>query len=72
MSAVSSAENIPHYDVVIATPGFSMKAEYVKSLVSTCATLDDLGITYTFLNRQSSFVATARELRLQRIFHWVR
>ena len=62
MSAVSSAENVPHYDVVIATPGFSMKAEYVKSLVSTCATLDDLGITYTFLNRQSSFVATAREL----------
>ena len=53
---------IPHYDVVIATPGTAMKAEYVKSLVSTCASLDDLGLTYTLLNRQSSFVPTAREL----------
>jgi hypothetical protein len=51
-----------HYNVVIATPGTSMKSEYVKSLVSTCATLNDLGITYTFISRQSSFVATAREL----------
>jgi len=53
---------IPHYDVVIATPGTAMKAEYVKSLVSTCAALDDLGLTYTFLAKQSSFVPSAREL----------
>jgi len=51
-----------HYDVVIATPGNSFKAEYVQSLVRTCAWLDSIGLTYTLMNRQSSFVATAREL----------
>jgi hypothetical protein len=51
-----------HYDVVIATPGDSFKAGYVQSLVRTCSWLDSKGYTYTLLNRQSSFVATAREL----------
>ena len=49
-------------DVLIATPGHSAKMEYVKSLVKTCAALDEAGIKYGFISRYSSFVATAREL----------
>ena len=52
----------PHYSVVIATPGHSMKSEYVKSLIKTCAHLDKLNLSYFFLNKYSSFVPTAREL----------
>lgn len=49
-------------DVLIATPGHSAKMEYVKSLVKTCAVLDEKGISYQFISRYSSFVPTAREL----------
>jgi hypothetical protein len=49
-------------DVLIATPGHSAKMEYVKSLVKTCAVLDEKGISYRFISRYSSFVPTAREL----------
>jgi GT2 family glycosyltransferase len=51
-----------HYNVVIATPGYSMKSEYVKSLVETTRELQSRGLTYTLINKYSSFVATAREL----------
>lgn len=51
-----------HYNVVIATPGRMFHAEYVSSLVKTTEKLNELEITYTFLNRYSSFVPTAREL----------
>jgi hypothetical protein len=50
-----------HYNVVIATPGFSMDAHYVKSLMATCERLMDEGITFTFLSEYSSFVPHARE-----------
>jgi hypothetical protein len=53
---------LPHYNVVIATPGHSMKAEYVKSLVDTLSVLDAASLTYTFLTKYSSFVPSAREL----------
>lgn len=53
---------IPYYDLVIATPGSFMKAEYVRSLVKTTQLLNDLNWTYTFVNQQSSFVSEAREL----------
>jgi len=49
-------------DVLIATPGHSAKMEYVKSLVKTSAALDEKKISYKFISRYSSFVATAREL----------
>lgn len=49
-------------DVLIATPGHSAKMEYVKSLVKTCAALNERGISYKFISRYSSFVPTAREL----------
>jgi hypothetical protein len=47
--------------VLIATPGRDMHAQYVQSLVRTLAALDKLNITYAFLNRYSSLVASARE-----------
>jgi len=50
-----------HYNVVIATPGFSMDAMYVKSLMATCERLMEEGITFTFLSEYSSFVPHARE-----------
>lgn len=48
-------------DVLIATPGRAMHAEYVQSLVRTLAALDQQHISYAFLNRYSSLVASARE-----------
>jgi hypothetical protein len=50
-----------HYDVLIATPGAMMEAQYVKSLVATLAECDKRGITYKFLNNYSSLVHHARE-----------
>jgi hypothetical protein len=50
-----------HYDVVIATPGRMMHAEYVESLVKTCSWLSSQGISYTLSSQYSSFVPTARE-----------
>jgi hypothetical protein len=50
-----------HYNVVIATPGFSMDAEYVKALMATCERLVDEGVSFTFLSEYSSFVPHARE-----------
>lgn len=52
----------PHYDVVIATPGRMMHSEYVKSLVATVEHLTYSGARVHYLNKYSSFVATAREL----------
>lgn len=38
-----------------------MEAEYVTSLVKTISYLNEVGISYTFLNQYSSMVSTARE-----------
>jgi len=51
-----------HYNVVIATPGRMLHAEYVQSLVKTLEALSADGLTFTFLNKYSSFIPTAREL----------
>lgn len=51
-----------HYNVVIATPGKLMHSEYVKSLVETIEFFAMQKLTVGFLSKQSSFVATAREL----------
>lgn len=55
-------ENTPHYNVVIATPGRMFHSEYVASLVKTTCWLAEQGLRYTFLNKYSSFVPSAREL----------
>lgn len=51
-----------HYSVLIATPGRMIHAEYVESLVKTCAWMDKQGLTYKFIGKQSSFIPSAREL----------
>lgn len=51
-----------HYDILIATPGAMMEAQYVKSLVATLAECDKRGLTYKFLNAYGSLVHHAREL----------
>jgi hypothetical protein len=51
-----------HYDILIATPGAVLEAQYVKSLVRTLAECDKRGITYKWLNAYSSLVHHAREL----------
>jgi hypothetical protein len=51
-----------HYDLLIATPGAMVEAQYVKSLVETLAECDKKGITYKWLNHYSSLVHHAREL----------
>lgn len=48
-------------DVIIATPGHSMEAEYVRSLVETIHLLNKLGISYYYANKYTSRVAAARE-----------
>jgi hypothetical protein len=48
-------------DVIIATPGHSMDAAYVRSLVETIHVLEQKGITWRFSNRYSPRVASARE-----------
>lgn len=52
---------IPHYDIVFATPSNSMKPEYVESLVETMYWLSDRRISYHLVSQQSSFVPSARE-----------
>ena len=51
-----------HYDILIATPGAMLEAQYVKSLVLTLAECDKRGITYKWLNAYTSLVHHAREL----------
>lgn len=51
----------PHFNVLIATPGRNMEAEYVKSLISTIGYLQQNGISYLYLNEYSSQVNAARE-----------
>jgi hypothetical protein len=54
----------PHYDVIIATPGASVKMEYLRSLIETTKWLNSVGKTYHLLSRFSSFVPSAREKTL--------
>lgn len=51
----------PHVNVLIATPGRMMEAEYVKSLVATLTHLNRVGVSYIYLNEYSSQVNAARE-----------
>jgi len=57
-------EEKDHYNVLICTPGHSMEAEYVKSLVETIKVLEKENITYKYLSEYSSTVSGAREATL--------
>ena len=50
-----------HVNVLIATPGRSKEAEYVKSLVETINYLSSNNITFRYLNQYSPQVNMARE-----------
>jgi hypothetical protein len=50
-----------HYDVIIATPGHSMHASYVDSLMRTVEMLNREGISFVLSNAYSSYVPHARE-----------
>jgi hypothetical protein len=49
------------YDVIIITPGDLIRAECVKSLMSTVQKLNDLNLTWLWGNSQSSIIARVRE-----------
>ena len=55
-------EPLPHYNVVIATPGKDLHQGYVTSLVETLRWLGEKGLTYKWLNKSGSLVSTTREL----------
>lgn len=51
----------PHYNVVILTPGHSVTAHYLKSLLVTVNFLGQNGISWNFMNQYSSHVGDSRE-----------
>lgn len=57
-----SDNTLPHYDVLIATPGAQLHASYVRCLVETLIECEKRGISYKWLNANSSLVHNAREL----------
>ena len=52
---------IPHFNVLIATPGSSMLPGYVRSLAKIIYFFDKEGISWNYLTEYSSLVADARE-----------
>jgi len=53
--------SIPHYNVVIATPGYQMENAYVTSLINTIKYFEENDITWAYTSRTCSDVALARE-----------
>jgi hypothetical protein len=52
---------VPHFNVVITTPGHHMCAEYVKCLMATIHTLEANKISWIFQNEYASIITNARE-----------
>lgn len=57
-----------HINILIATPGHSLMAPYVRSLLETIEVLGSKGISATWLNAYASHVADARETTLSGSF----
>lgn len=53
---------LPHYHVVFCTPGDSVTAGYLDSMMKTVEWCAVEGLTYILLNNYSSFVPSAREM----------
>lgn len=53
-----------HVNLIIATPGSSLLAGYVKSLLPALGELSKRGITWTYTNGYASHVGDAREVTL--------
>jgi hypothetical protein len=58
----------PHYNIVFASPGRIFIPEYIGSMIRTIRWLESNKLTYTFLNKYSSFVPSARELTATNTF----
>ena len=58
---MATAKKLPHYNVLIATPGRSMENEYVVSLMDTVELLNKKKISFKFINRYAAMVGMARE-----------
>jgi hypothetical protein len=58
----------PHVNLIIATPGHSLMADYVKSLLATSRELSKRGISWIYTNGYASHVADAREITLSGTF----
>lgn len=60
---ISSQENsLPHFEVVICTPGDILHSPYVQSLMETVNTLFSKKISFIWLNEYFPYVAQARDL----------
>jgi hypothetical protein len=57
----SAEQQKPHFNVVIATPGHHMCAEYVKCLMGTIYALEANNISWIFQSEYASLVTNARE-----------
>lgn len=53
-----------HVNLIIATPGYSVQADYLKSLLATVSKLAEEKITWGYSSEFSSHVAVAREKTL--------
>jgi len=60
-AAFGKPTEIPHYNIVFATPGNSFVPGYVKSLLMTIHALEGDGISWFFLNAGGSHVGVTRE-----------
>lgn len=58
---MQTQNQIPHFNLLIATPGNSMLPGYVRSLAKTIYFLDKEGMSWNYLTEYSSLVADARE-----------
>lgn len=57
----SKKPTIPHFNVVIATPGNNLCSDYVKCLIATIHTLQANNISWIFQNEYASLITNARE-----------
>jgi hypothetical protein len=53
--------DVPHYNVVFATPANAFTPGYMNSILMTIHALNEQGLTWFFLSEGSSHVAVARE-----------
>lgn len=56
-----SNNKLPHFNVVITTPGSRMEADYVKCLLNTIHTLQANNISWIYQNEYASIITNARE-----------
>lgn len=61
---ITKKNEVVHVNLMICTPGHSVMAEYLKSLLHWSAKASEYGITWALANGYSSHVADAREVTL--------